>query len=73
MTEVQEKFIDLGVEGNGSAYGDMAAKQEKFSKDLNKMPFKFQTKMFDLPPGDAKNDAEPLTSVPADLIDLMNN
>lgn len=68
MQETQEKFIDLGADDNGSGYGDMAAKQERFNRDINKVPFKFATKMFDLPAassGNAEIDEDLISAVQA--------
>jgi hypothetical protein len=37
---------------------ELAARQEKFNQDVNKIPFKFNCKMFDLPQGSEKAAAQ---------------
>lgn len=47
---MQEKFIDLCVDDNNSAYGNMMPqKQEQMRAHLEKLNFKFNTACFDLP------------------------
>jgi hypothetical protein len=49
VDEIQEKFIDLGVE-NHSAYGtDIIARQERLKKEMDKLHFDFKTNCLDLP------------------------
>ena len=48
---MQEKFIDLCVDDNHSAYGQMPNKQETFKTHLEKLSFTFETKCLDLPAG----------------------
>ena len=50
-----DKFIDLGVDDNHSAFGEgMAGRQQKFKTHLEKMQFNFETSLLDQPKG---NDA----------------
>ena len=47
---MQEKFIDLCVDDNHSAYGnEMPQKQAAFRAHLDKLNFKFQTERLDMP------------------------
>ena len=43
VNEVSEKFIDLGLEDHESDYGagEVQAKQERFEREFNKIPFNF--------------------------------
>jgi len=55
--EIRDKFIDLAVEDDNSGYGqDMEAKQEKFDRELSKLPFEFDTKFLELPSGTDGNE-----------------
>ena len=46
--------MDLGVEDDHADYGnDMNMLQERFKKELEKIPFEFKTKLLDMP-----NDSE---------------
>ena len=52
-----EKFIDLGVDDNHSAFGEgMQGRQLKFKSHLEKMNFTFTTNILDLPKGDNENE-----------------
>ena len=52
-----DKFIDLGVDDNHSAFGDgMAGRQQKFKDHLQKMDFQFQTTCLDMPTGNEQNE-----------------
>ena len=49
---MQDKFIDLCVDDNHSAYGnEMPQRQERFRAHLEKLNFRFQTSRLDLPNG----------------------
>lgn len=64
VTEVADKFIDLNVEDNTSAYGhDMQSNQEKYRKALNKVAFKFETHVFDLPKGHAESVEDEMSTL----------
>ena len=57
VDEIMDKFIDLGVDDNHSAFGEgMAGRQLKFKSHLEKMQFQFQTTCLDLPTGNQEND-----------------
>ena len=53
MSEVADKFIDLGIDdGPHSAYGDgMHNKMDRFKKEFTKTNFVFETKNLDIPKG----------------------
>lgn len=52
-----DKFIDLGVDDNHSAFGEgMAGRQQKFKNHLERMQFEFQTTCLDLPEGNEQNE-----------------
>ena len=52
-----DKFIDLGVDDNHSAFGEgMAGRQQKFKNHLEKMDFEFKTTCLDLPTGNEQNE-----------------
>ena len=52
-----EKFIDLGVDDNHSAFGEnMQGRQNKFKSHLEKMNFTFTTNILDLPTGNDENE-----------------
>lgn len=56
VDEMQEKFIDLCVDDNHSAYGnEMPQKQERFRAHLEKLDFRFKTNCLEMPamPADA--------------------
>jgi len=56
---MSEKFIDLCVDDNNSAYGnDMPQRQERFRAHLEKLNFRFETTCLDLPNSTASSDAE---------------
>jgi len=54
-----DKFIDLGVDDNHSAFGEgMAGRQQKFKNHLEKMQFTFETTLLDKPTGNDAAEAE---------------
>ena len=55
VNEVSEKFIDLGLEDHESDYGagEVQAKQERFEREFNKIPFNFEAFSLQLPLGGA--------------------
>ena len=54
---MQEKFIDLCVDDNHSAYGnEMPQRQERFRAHLEKLNFRFETSRLDLPEETAFNN-----------------
>jgi len=56
VDEIQEKFIDLGVE-NHSAYGEnIKIRQERLENALEKMNFEFKTNCLDLPQQSGSKD-----------------
>ena len=65
-----DKFIDLGVDDNHSAFGEgMAGRQLKFKSHLEKMQFEFKTTCLDLPKGNAEN--EELLHPERDMLDEL--
>ena len=55
---MQEKFIDLCVDDNHSAYGnEMPQRQERFRAHLEKLNFRFRTSRLDLPSETAFNNS----------------
>ena len=54
---MQEKFIDLCVDDNHSAYGnEMPQRQERFRAHLEKLNFRFETSRLDMPEETAFNN-----------------
>ena len=55
---MQDKFIDLCVDDNHSAYGNMMPqKHEQFKAHLEKLSFRFETTCLDLPAGMVEDDS----------------
>ena len=55
---MQEKFIDLCVDDNHSAYGnDQPQRQERFRAHLEKLNFRFETSRLDMPEQTAFNNS----------------
>ena len=87
VNEMQEKFIDLCVDDNHSAYGnEMPQKQAAFRAHLDKLNFKFQTDRLEMPQtsgDDTAIDVSELKEIDAamglhldaisDIIDGKNN
>jgi len=59
VEDMSEKFIDLCVDDNNSAYGnDMAQRQERFRAHLEKLNFRFETTCLELPASTASSEAD---------------
>ena len=58
VDEMQDKFIDLCVDDNHSAYGNqMPQKHEQLKAHLEKLNFRFETNSLDLPAGMASESS----------------
>ena len=68
VDEMQEKFIDLCVDDNHSAYGnEMPQRQERFRAHLEKLNFRFYTDFLDVPqiPNDADVQQDQIQEIKA--------
>jgi len=64
-----DKFIDLGVDDNHSAFGEgMAGRQQKFKNHLEKMQFTFETTLLDKPTGNDSAEAELQNELDEDIM-----
>jgi hypothetical protein len=58
VNDISDKFLDLGLDegNNGSDYGNLMQKQEKFSKEFERLNFQFDSHSLHLPKGKADNE-----------------